>query len=70
MKLHLTINHLGKVGFDPVYGARPLKRAIQDDIETPIAEKILAGEFGPESVVRVDLADGKLQFSQQKADAA
>ena len=65
-----AINHLGKVGFDPVYGARPLKRAIQDDIETPIAEKILAGEFGPESVVRVDLADGKLQFSQQKADAA
>ncbi|MEQ8939146.1 MAG: AAA family ATPase, partial [Gammaproteobacteria bacterium] len=65
-----AITHLGKTGFDPVYGARPLKRAIQDDIETPIAEKILSGEFGPESIIRVDLSDGELQFSQKKADAA
>lgn len=65
-----AITHLGKTGFDPVYGARPLKRAIQDDIETPIAEKILSGEFGPESIIRVDLSDGELQFSQKEADAA
>ena len=65
-----AITHLGKTGFDPVYGARPLKRAIQDDVETPIAEKILSGEFGPDSIIRVDLSDGQLQFSLKEANAA
>lgn len=65
-----AITHLGKTGFDPVYGARPLKRAIQDDVETPIAEKILSGEFGPDSIIRVDLSDGELQFSLKEANAA
>src|SRR3546814_5328690 len=40
---------LGNVGFDPVYGARPLKRAIQQQLENPLASKILAGEFGNRS---------------------
>ncbi len=65
-----AINHLAQTGFDPVYGARPLKRAIQDEIETPIAEKILSGQFGPESVIHVDYAESALQFSQKEADAA
>ncbi len=65
-----AIAHVGKVGFDPVYGARPLKRAIQDDIETPIAEKILAGDFGPEDVINIDIADNELQFVRQNASAA
>ncbi|MEM9300580.1 MAG: ATP-dependent chaperone ClpB [Pseudomonadota bacterium] len=54
---------LGNVGFDPVYGARPLKRAIQDRLENPLAEKILGGEFKPGDVVRVDTAGGELRFS-------
>lgn len=65
-----AIDHIGKVGFDPVYGARPLKRAIQDDIETPIAEKILAGEFGPNSLINVTLKDENLVFLGRKANAA
>ena len=50
---------LGNVGFDPVYGARPLKRAIQQELENPLAQKILAGEFGQGDTVKVD-ADGAL----------
>ncbi len=55
---------LGNVGFDPVYGARPLKRAIQAQIENPLAQKILAGEFGSGDTVRVDAAGGKLVFAR------
>ena len=65
-----AIHHLGQTGFDPVYGARPLKRAIQDKLETPIAEKILAGHFVPGSLVKVGFMDGKLQFSVQETNAA
>jgi len=45
---------LGKVGYDPVYGARPLKRAIQREIETPLAKRILAGDFPPDTHVKID----------------
>ena len=44
---------LGEAGFDPVYGARPLKRAIQQQVENPLAQRILRGEFGPGTQVRV-----------------
>jgi ATP-dependent Clp protease ATP-binding subunit ClpB len=53
---------LGNAGFDPVYGARPLKRAIQQQLENPLAQKILAGEFGSGDLVRVDAEGGKLVF--------
>jgi len=53
---------LGNVGFDPVYGARPLKRAIQQQIENPLATKILAGEFTAGDTVRVDAEGGQLVF--------
>ncbi|RMH94173.1 ATP-dependent chaperone ClpB [Lysobacter pythonis] len=53
---------LGNVGFDPVYGARPLKRAIQQQIENPLASAILAGRFGNGAVVKVDAEAGKLSF--------
>ena len=53
---------LGNVGFDPVYGARPLKRAIQAQLENPLATKILSGEFGNGDVVRVDAEGGQLVF--------
>ncbi|MBN8265076.1 MAG: ATP-dependent chaperone ClpB [Xanthomonadales bacterium] len=53
---------LGNVGFDPVYGARPLKRAIQQQLENPLAQAILSGRFGSGDVVQVDAAGGKLVF--------
>jgi ATP-dependent Clp protease ATP-binding subunit ClpB len=51
---------LGAAGFDPVYGARPLKRAIQQQLENPLAQRILAGEFGPADTIRVSVRDGAL----------
>ena len=53
---------LGDAGFDPVYGARPLKRAIQQQLENPLAQKILSGAFGSGDVVHVDAAAGALVF--------
>ncbi len=53
---------LGEAGFDPVYGARPLKRAIQQQVENPLAQRILRGEFGPGDRVRVTVRDGRLEF--------
>ncbi|HYB33716.1 MAG TPA: ATP-dependent chaperone ClpB, partial [Steroidobacteraceae bacterium] len=51
---------LGEAGFDPVYGARPLKRAIQQQIENPLASKILQGEFVPGDRIRIGARDGEL----------
>ncbi|KAF1719744.1 ATP-dependent chaperone ClpB [Pseudoxanthomonas wuyuanensis] len=56
---------LGNVGFDPVYGARPLKRAIQAQLENPLAQKILAGEFGAGDAIQVDAEGGHLQFRKR-----
>ena len=53
---------LGNVGFDPVYGARPLKRAIQQQLENPLATKILSAEFGSGDTVNVDAEGGALVF--------
>lgn len=66
--LHLEITDpaldlLGNVGFDPVFGARPLKRAIQQQLENPLAQAILAGNYGPGDRIQVDVADGRLVFS-------
>jgi ATP-dependent Clp protease ATP-binding subunit ClpB len=55
---------LAKVGFDPVFGARPLKRAIQQRIENPVAKLILEGRFGPKDVVPVDVRDGHFEFGR------
>ena len=55
---------LGNVGFDPVYGARPLKRAIQQQLENPLAQKILAGEFGQGDTVRIGAEAGTLTFTK------
>jgi len=60
---------LGNTGFDPVYGARPLKRAIQQELENPLAQKILAGAFEPGSTIRVDVKDGEFVFSQPTGPA-
>jgi ATP-dependent Clp protease ATP-binding subunit ClpB len=53
------------VGFDPVFGARPLKRAIQQRIENPVAKLILEGRFGPKDVVPVVLGpEGQFEFGR------
>jgi ATP-dependent Clp protease ATP-binding subunit ClpB len=68
-----ALNLLGDAGYDPVYGARPLKRAIQSQLENPLAQEILAGRFGPDDVVQVDAQDGSLSFGKSadsKASAA
>ena len=53
---------LGRVGYDPVYGARPLKRAVQRYLQDPLAEKLLGGEVPDGSTVRIDEGDGALSF--------
>jgi ATP-dependent Clp protease ATP-binding subunit ClpB len=53
---------LGEAGFDPVYGARPLKRAIQHQLENPLAQAILRGDFGPGERIVVTARDGRLAF--------
>ncbi len=65
-----ALDNLGSTGFDPVYGARPLKRAVQNHLETPIAESILAGRFGPGDVIAVDVKDGALVFNKITSSAA
>ncbi|HEX4752435.1 MAG TPA: AAA family ATPase, partial [Solirubrobacterales bacterium] len=60
---------LGNLGYDPVYGARPLKRVIQKQLVDKLALKILEGEFGEGDTVRVDAAEGELLFERAEADA-
>jgi ATP-dependent Clp protease ATP-binding subunit ClpB len=55
---------LGEAGFDPVYGARPLKRAIQQQIENPLAQRILKGEFVPGDHIRACVRDGQIAFGK------
>ena len=50
-------------GYDPVYGARPLKRSIQRNLENPLAQELLAGKFLPGQTIKVDAADGRLKFA-------
>ncbi|MDX1655950.1 MAG: molecular chaperone, partial [Candidatus Competibacteraceae bacterium] len=65
-----ALDRLGEAGFDPVYGARPLKRAIQQQLENPLAQRILAGEFEPGDTVVVELAGDGLTFSKGARRAA
>jgi ATP-dependent Clp protease ATP-binding subunit ClpB len=71
MKLEVSdavLAELAKVGFDPLYGARPLKRAIQGSIENPLAKEILEGRFAPKDVISVDVRDGRLVFSKRPGE--
>ncbi len=61
-----ALDKLAKAGFDPVYGARPLKRAIQNSIENPLAQEILAGKFGPGDIIVADERDGRLVFTRKQ----
>ncbi len=60
-----ALDLLGNVGFDPVYGARPLKRAIQQQLENPLAREILEGRFSPGDTIAVDAEGGHLVFRKQ-----
>ncbi|NPA54352.1 MAG: AAA domain-containing protein [Aquificae bacterium] len=57
---------IAKLGYDPVYGARPLRRAIQKYVETPLSEKILAGEIKPGDIVVLDVENGELVFKKKE----
>jgi ATP-dependent Clp protease ATP-binding subunit ClpB len=59
-----ALAEIAKAGFDPVYGARPLKRAIQSEIENPLAKRILEGEFGPKDTVKIAAKGGAIQFGK------
>jgi ATP-dependent Clp protease ATP-binding subunit ClpB len=65
-----ALDRLGEAGFDPVYGARPLKRAIQQQLENPLAQEILSGHFASGDVIRVDVAGDGLTFSKGEPTAS
>ena len=59
-----ALQKIAEAGFDPVYGARPLKRAIQQQIENPLSKKILEGQYGPKDVIAVNVQNGGLVFEK------
>jgi ATP-dependent Clp protease ATP-binding subunit ClpB len=59
-----ALNKLGEAGYDPVYGARPLKRAIQQEVENPLAQAILSGKFLPGDRIRGSASASGLEFSK------
>jgi ATP-dependent Clp protease ATP-binding subunit ClpB len=65
-----ALKELAAAGFDPVYGARPLKRAIQQRLENPLAKAILEGQFGPKDTVRVDAKKGGLVFEKARTSTS
>jgi len=58
-----VLDKLLEAGFDPVYGARPLKRVIQQLVENPLAESILSGQFLPGAEIKGELQEGRVVFS-------
>jgi ATP-dependent Clp protease ATP-binding subunit ClpB len=73
MTLDITdaaLKEIASAGFDPVFGARPLKRAIQSRIENPLARAILEGQFGPKDTIKVDGRKGEIVFEKELAQAA
>jgi len=60
-----ALDQIGAAGFDPVYGARPLKRAVQQMIENGLAQQILTGRFGPGDTIAIDVSDGEMRFSKK-----
>jgi len=74
-KLELTVSdpvreYLAREGYDPVYGARPLKRAIQRLVQDPLARRLLEGEFQEGDRIRVDLQGGEIVFAREEPAAA
>ncbi len=65
-----AVAELARAGFDPVYGARPLRRAIQSEVENPLAKAILEGRFAPKDTITVDWRGGRMAFEKAPARAA
>jgi ATP-dependent Clp protease ATP-binding subunit ClpB len=65
-----ALSELATAGFDPVYGARPLKRAIQSELENPLAKAILEGRFAPKDTIRADYRAGRMNFEKSPSKAA
>jgi ATP-dependent Clp protease ATP-binding subunit ClpB len=64
-----VLDHVARVGYDPVYGARPLKRAIQNGIENPLAQHVLQGAYGAGDTIHVDIdSEGELKFTRTQAE--
>lgn len=63
----MALTAIAQVGFDPVFGARPLKRAIQGEIENPLAKEILQGQFVAKDTIKVDYAGGQMIFTKANA---
>jgi len=73
MQLDITeaaLAEIAKAGFDPIYGARPLKRAIQSELENALAKEILSGRFGPKDTIRIDAQNGVFSFEKALEQAA
>jgi ATP-dependent Clp protease ATP-binding subunit ClpC len=66
---HDAVEYLAEVGFDPEFGARPLRRAIQREVENELSRMVLGGSLAPDDRVRVDLRDGELTFEVEKGAA-
>ncbi|WP_424192148.1 ATP-dependent chaperone ClpB [Ampullimonas aquatilis] len=58
-----ALSRIAHAGYDPLFGARPLKRAIQSQIENPVSKLILEGKYGPKDIVNIDQIDGQLSFA-------
>jgi ATP-dependent Clp protease ATP-binding subunit ClpB len=65
-----VLDMLGNIGFDPTYGARPLKRAIQQHLENPLAQELLAGAYPPGDIIVVELRNGQLTFGRRDGERA
>jgi ATP-dependent Clp protease ATP-binding subunit ClpB len=65
-----ALQKIAEAGFDPVYGARPLKRAIQQQIENPLSKAILAGRFGPKDTIRIAVRNGQLVIGEEAVELA
>ena len=63
-----ALDEIARVGFDPLYGARPLKRAVQEHLENAIARMLLEGKAGPGDRITVDAAEGKFAFNVEKSE--
>ncbi len=64
-----ALKHLSQAGFDPVYGARPLKRTIQQQLENPLAQALLRGEFKPGEKIQVSFKDGELEYKATQGNS-
>ncbi len=65
-----ALERVAEAGFDPVYGARPLKRVLQQRVENPLAKEILAGSFHPGDLIEVDVEGGELVFRRKEGTYA